>query len=193
MKKLTKGIIALWILAVLFLFTSFSFITSGEVGSFIVGLVISASLAFYGWKKYNNPPKSPVHNESSINSAHFATAASTLSKHDYVNIKVAGVTFNNGTKSRQTILRKLKFREDEFEDNIHLEIRSYEWEGKEAFGIYANDQQIGNVPTDKTSFVSENFERILAVSNIEVYGGGKNEDGEKKSYGAEITLKLKKA
>lgn len=112
--------------------------------------------------------------------------------YEFLRIKLAGVTFKNGRKSRQSILRAIKFRDGEFSDGVELELKPYEWEGQPAYGVYANGQQIGNVPSDKVSYITENKGRIIGFSGINVYGGGRDEEGQAKNFGCEVILKLNK-
>lgn len=107
-------------------------------------------------------------------------------------IKVAGVTFNNddGT-DRQLILRKLHFRDNPFSKYVDVEIKQYEFKGSPAYGIYANDMQIGNIPANLVSFMQDNIERIESISHIDVYGGG-HKDGKPISYGCKIILRFLK-
>ncbi|MCL2107783.1 MAG: hypothetical protein FWH20_00360 [Oscillospiraceae bacterium] len=106
--------------------------------------------------------------------------------YEEVEIKVAGVTFKNGRKHRQTILRKIKFRDDEFANNCQVSIEQYDFEGEVALGVYVNGQQIGNIPRDKKEWLIENGDRIVGGFNLKVYGGDNG-----KSFGAIIKLKLK--
>ena len=62
----------------------------------------------------------------------------------------------------------------------------HKWEGKPAFGVYVNGDQIGNIPAEQADYVNANFSRLDGIVNIEVYGGG---DGQ--NYGAEITLRFR--
>ena len=102
-------------------------------------------------------------------------------------MKVAGVTFKNGRKSRQTILRKIHFKDEPFDKGtMELTLQREEWEGKPAFGVYVNGDQIGNIPAEHADYVNDNFSRLDGIVNIEVYGG---EDGQ--NYGAEITLRFR--
>lgn len=50
-----KSVVVLFVLAVLFLLCSFTFITSGEYQNFICGLVIAGVLAFFGYRQYKKP------------------------------------------------------------------------------------------------------------------------------------------
>ena len=76
--------------------------------------------------------------------------------------------------------------------SLHFLLQPYEYEGQPAYGIFANGQQLGSVPKDMVSIIEENYSRILDFSNIEVYGGGRDENMNTKNYGCEVTLRLKK-
>lgn len=138
------------------------------------------------------PPKNLASATSSSNTASAATIPAPKPKFEFVKIKVSGVTFKNekGT-SRQTILRKIKFNDKPFDEYIELELRQYEYDGSPAYGVYANNLQIGNIPADKVSFISDNWKRLDGISAIDVYGGGRDENGYAISYGCKITLKLR--
>ena len=106
---------------------------------------------------------------------------------EFLSVKVAGVTFKNGRKSRQTILRKIHFKDEPFnKGTMELTLQREEWEGKPAFGVYVNGDQIGNIPAEYVSYVNDNFSRLDGIVNMEVYGGG-----EGRNYGAEITLRFR--
>ena len=70
-------------------------------------------------------------------------------KYVFAPIKVAGVTFNNDDGvSRQLILRKLHFHDSPFNEYADVEIKQYDFNGQPAFGVYVNNMQIGNIPSD---------------------------------------------
>lgn len=116
-----------------------------------------------------------------------APASETKPAFEFLSVKVAGVTFKNGRKSRQTILRKIHFKDEPFDKGtMELTLQREEWEGKPAFGVYVNGDQIGNIPAEYVSYVNDNFSRLDGIVNIEVYGGG-----EGRNYGAEITLRFR--
>ena len=106
-------------------------------------------------------------------------------------IKVAGVTFKNGRKSRQTILRKIKFKDEPFDKRLDIKLEQYDFEGRPAIGIYVNGEMIGNVPKDKTQFFIDNADRMIGISGMEIVGGG-TVNGEKLSYGVRIKITMKK-
>jgi hypothetical protein len=102
-------------------------------------------------------------------------------------IKIAGVTFKNGRKHRQTILRQIHFKDYEFVDGVQITIEQYDFEGEDAFGVYANGQQVGNIPRDNIDWFLKNKDRIIGKPEITVYGGY---DG--KNYGATLNIKTPK-
>lgn len=116
-----------------------------------------------------------------------APASEVKPAFEFLSVKVAGVTFKNGRRSRQTILRKIHFKDEPFDKGtMELTLQREEWEGKPAFGVYVNGDQIGNIPAEYVSYVNDNFSRLDGIVNIEVYGGG-----EGRNYGAEITLRFR--
>lgn len=109
------------------------------------------------------------------------------SPYTYLVFKVAGVTFKNGRKTRQAILRALKWGDEEIES---ITLEPYEWEGKPAVYVKVNDQIIGNIPADTVETFYE-YERKYKRDNIhcEVYGGNKLDSGGYGNYGSEITIR----
>lgn len=106
-------------------------------------------------------------------------------KDELYSFHVAGVTFKNGNKSRQTILRAIKEHKPPFAQRIDITMQNYDFEGEIAIGVYTNGLQIGNVPRDKIQFLIDNYSRIINVNNLEIVGGNGL------SYGAVVTLKMK--
>lgn len=199
-------------LTALFTLSALSGLSSGNVSGFVGCFAFAAVFGFLAYRSSksqhnleNNgtnsaiqsntctpPPKNLASATSSSNTASAATIPAPKPKFEFVKIKVSGVTFKNekGT-SRQTILRKIKFNDKPFDEYIELELRQYEYDGSPAYGVYANNLQIGNIPADKVSFISDNWKRLDGISAIDVYGGGRDENGYAISYGCKITLKLR--
>lgn len=114
-----------------------------------------------------------------------------VNKYDFLIFRVTGVTFKNDDgHRRQTILRKIKFRDEEFEESLAVQLKQYDFEGNPAFGVYVNDIQIGNVPKDRVSELIECWGRIDKITALEVIGGGKDENGDRLNYGAEVYVRL---
>lgn len=198
-------------LAVLFALSAISGLSSGSMSGFFGCLAIAAVFGFLAYRA-SNPQR--ISESDGVNSAakpntctppkNLAPATPTITMasadaipvpkpdFEFVQIKVAGVTFKNEKgASRQTILRKIRFNDKPFDEYIELELRQYEYDGSPAYGVYANNLQIGNIPADKVQFVSDNWTRLDSISAIDVYGGGRNESGYAISYGCKITLKFR--
>lgn len=118
-------------------------------------------------------------------------AEAAKNTNDYYTFRVAGVTFSNGRKTRQAMLRKIKWGDEPFEF-VSWTVEKYDFEGSPAVGVYANGEQIGNVPKENLSFVLNNWDRIRSVYHAEISGGGTDEEGKVINFGCEITLSLNK-
>ncbi len=198
-----RSTLILWIVAALLLVSSVPLFTQGNVAAGVCGVVIAAILFVIGLRKKQAPPapkeevappkQAPAKPKSEGKPATSSVpvdkpALYSQEGFDFLRTKVAGVTFKNGRKSRQTILRAIHFHDEPFDKgDMELMIERGEWEGKPAFGVFINGEQIGNIPAEHTQFVSDNLSRLDGITHIEVYGGG---DG--RNYGAEITLRFRK-
>lgn len=212
-----KTVLSLWGVGALFLISSIPLFVEGDIGAGVCGIVIAAALFFIGLRKKaarpepkKEPPAATTEPKEAAapaskadTTAHVTPAADpwpvkaeaaapaptaeAKPAFEFLSVKVAGVTFKNGRKSRQTILRKIHFKDEPFDKGtMELTLQREEWEGKPAFGVYVNGDQIGNIPAEYVSYVNDNFSRLDGIVNIEVYGGG-----EGRNYGAEITLRFR--
>lgn len=95
------------------------------------------------------------------------------SQYDITTFHIAGVTFKDGRESRQTSLRMLKFKDYPMNGAINFEFEQYDYEGKSAVKIIANNRILGNVPAD---IVDEFIEKITNANDYDieyqVIGGG---------------------
>lgn len=119
-------------------------------------------------------------------------AEAAKQNNDYFKFRVAGVTFSNGRKTRQAILRKIKWGDEPF-DFVEWTIEKYDYNGAPAVGVYANGEQVGNVPKEQLAFVLDNWDRIRSVYHTDIYGGGTDDNGQPLNFGCEVTLCLNKA
>lgn len=101
--------------------------------------------------------------------------------------KVVGVTFKNGRRSRQTILRQIRFQDPPYDSKPQIHLEQYEYEGEPAFSVWANDEQVGNIGKGDIPRLLRMWEQYDSVSDFSVYGGG-----EGRSYGMEITVRFTK-
>lgn len=200
-----KTALILWIVAALFVVSSVPLFAQGNAAAGVCGIVIAAILFIIGLRKKNAAP-APKQEAAAQPKAGARPAATTSAASstpagaevkpaiysqegfDFLRTKVAGVTFKNGRRSRQTILRAIYFHDEPFDKgDMELTVDRGEWEGKPAFSICVNGEQIGSIPAEHTQFVADNFSRLDGITNIEVYGGG-----EGRNYGAEIILRFRK-
>lgn len=118
---------------------------------------------------------------------------SKFSKSKEFTFNVAGVTFKNGRKSRQTILRQIKYKDYPFNQKLDVKLEQYDFEGRPAISVTVNGEMIGNVPKEHTEFFIQNADKMLGVKNLVILGGGASKStGEKLSYGAKVTIAMKK-
>ena len=116
-----------------------------------------------------------------------STASETKPAFEFLSVKVAGVTFKERAQKPSNHFAQIHFKDEPFDKGtMELTLQREEWEGKPAFGVYVNGDQIGNIPAEYVSYVNDNFSRLDGIVNIEVCGGG-----EGRNYGAEITLRFR--
>lgn len=181
-KKFIVGVV-LCVIGVIGLLGLFSY--TGNKGTLAVGgiafIVVGAVLLFLGKKKGGK-------SQANI----YAQAEAARKNNEYYSFRVAGVTFNNGRKTRQAILRKIKWGDEPFDEFVQWTIKKYDFEGSPAVGVYANGEQVGNVPKEKLPYILECWDRIQSVYHTEVYGGGTDDSGNQIKYGCEVTLCIAK-
>lgn len=129
-----------------FLITGIVFIFFGFFAPIL--LIVGGILLFLAYKTnktykmlLNEPKNEPVSRVNEIDEEINA-------KYIFFNFKVAGVTFKNGRKTRQAILRAFKWGDETIESS---DFELYEYEGKPAVYVKINDQIVGNIPSDKVS------------------------------------------
>ena len=170
-----KSSIALYAAAALFLVCSFTFLPD-KIAEFVSGVAIAAVLAFFGYRQQKKPAAAKEEN-----------AAPPESPYEFLTTKIAGVTFKDGRKSRQTILRRLYWKDEPFNKNsAEVTLDRGEYEGKPAFAVLLNDVKAGYVPAEHAQFLEDNFDRCDGVTHIEAYHGAND------IYGAEITIRFRK-
>lgn len=172
-----RSVIALWIVAALFLVSSFPLFGEGNIGAGICGIVIAAALAFVGYSKNRKAKEAAAPEE----------AREPELPYEFLKMKVAGVTFKDGRQSRQTMIRRLYWKDDPFDKNeAEVTLQREEYEGKPAFAVLLNDRKIGYVPAEHAQYIADNFDRCDGVTHIEAYSGKDD------IYGAEIIIRFRK-
>lgn len=191
-----KSVIVLWIVAALFLVSSFPLFGEGNIGAGICGIVIAAALAFAGYRKNKGSQKT---HEAAAEILHeyeeawekpkdVPEAAAPELPYEFLKMKVAGVTFKDGRQSRQTMIRRLYWKDEPFDKNeAEVTLQREEYEGKPAFAVLLNARKIGYVPAEYAQYIADNLERCDGVTHIEAYSGKDD------IYGAEIIIRFRKA
>lgn len=117
--------------------------------------------------------------------------------YQFVRFCVAGVTHKNGRRSRQTILRRIFWKDEpyhKFDGEKDVGLRLTEFDGQPAVEVWVRgkegEEQIGWVPKDELPIVVPRMERFAGVSDFAVYGGGETPDGEPMSFGATMTVRF---
>ena len=189
MKKLFPGIIFLLLAAL--------FVAAGirEGGSILIGgAALGALFLFLAVRSFVRKAKNApaVRRDAPAPAAPAKPAQPARQEYQFVNFKVAGVTFKNEDGSdRQTILRHIKFQDPPYitdPDNVDIEIKHFEYQGEPAFRCVVNGYTIGNVPKAQVQEVADAIEHGAVVSGFHVTGGG-SMDGEKIRYGCDIALR----
>ena len=196
-----KKPIILWIVAALFLFCSVPFFGQGSIIEGVCGIAIAAALGVFGYvtmkrtqaaelaKKDTENEEAPValNDEIAPSECSGNLEAQQDSSYEFLRTKIAGVTFKDGRKSRQTIIRRLYWKDEPFDKNeAEVVLERGEYEGKPAFAVILNGQKAGYVPAEHVQFIEENFARCDGVTHIEAYCGAND------IYGAEISIRFRK-
>ena len=195
-----KKPIILWIVAALFLFCSVPFFGQGSIIEGVCGIAIAAALGVFGYvtmkrtqaaelaKKDTENEEAPValNDEIAPSECSGNLEAQQDSSYEFLRTKIAGVTFKDGRKSRQTIIRRLYWKDEPFDKNeAEVVLERGEYEGKPAFAVILNGQKAGYVPAEHVQFIEENFARCDGVTHIEAYCGAND------IYGAEIIIRFR--
>lgn len=123
--------------------------------------------------------------EKAIKNAHTLYTDTMLAEHtEFQTFRVVGVTFKNGRRSRQTILRQIYYRDPPYQRDPDIRLEKYEFEGEPAFAVYTNNEQIGNIGKDDIPFLLERWDRYREVTEFSISGGGD------RNFGIEISVKF---
>lgn len=112
--------------------------------------------------------------------------------YDYAKVfHIVGVTFKNGRKHRQTILRRIKFRDPPYQHDPDFYLEKYTFDGEDAFGVFVwgatCDEQVGNISRDDISWLQEHWDEYAYVDEYDIIGGGPG-----LSYGLVIRVVFRK-
>lgn len=85
-------------------------------------------------------------------------------------VRIAGVTFSNGRKKRQTILKKIDKQQKPFEISPEIILRIAEVDGSPAIEVWADDDQVGYIPKGKLKQFLKYASRPYYVYRQSIYG-----------------------
>ena len=149
--------------------------------------ILSFYLAYVYKKELNRRKIEPTKIETT---EEIEPAKEPESPYIFLRFKVAGVTFKNGRKTRQAILRAFKWG-DEIPETVTFD--EYEYDGKPAVHVKINDKIVGDIPANTVEIFLEH-EKMYTRDNImcDIYGGYKLDDGSTTNYGCEIIIRYLK-
>ena len=157
------------------------------IGSIVV-ILIGVLLIFLAWKSSKKTQNVQSQVASEALNAYNQGINTVHQKSKEYEFKVVGVTFKNvGGTSRQTILRKIKYEQKPFDELVFFSLKVYDFEGRPAIGVYADDTQIGNVPRDEIDNILALKDKIISV-RVDIIGGQMDEDGNQLNFGAVATI-----
>lgn len=101
------------------------------------------------------------------------------SSYTFVPIKVVGVTYKNGRRGRQTILRQIYWKDAPYtkiDIDQCIDLVWTEFEGSPAIEVWVynskSKEMIGYIPKDKVKYFVDNKDRYFNSYDFSVYGGG---------------------
>lgn len=92
-----------------------------------------------------------------------------------IEFNVAGVTFKNGRKTRQALIRAIKWKDEPFDKGVEITFKRYDYEGSLAIGVYANGEQLGNVPKELVQEFDQKWTGRYLIEHYEVLGSGQDQ------------------
>lgn len=99
-------------------------------------------------------------------------------------ITVAGVTFKNGRRHRQSILRAIYWKDSPYHrinKSSCLDFVKTEFDGKPAVEVWVSGvgvrEMIGYIPKAEAAFFAEHLDSFHSIFDFEVYGGGDHSYG----------------
>ena len=194
------GYILFGLIEVFFLFGVFN---SDSKAPFIVLMFLVAALFYCITKVIRKLSRKETRSKNAIPAPRqepithpVQTERRTVTKEDIqrlfqeVDIRVAGVTYNNGNgnRSRQTILRKIAKKQPPYEYGADIAFKITEFNGEPAVEIWADGEQVGYVQREKLRTFLKWAKQPYYIYDYEVYGGGKAADGSALNYGMRIRV-----
>lgn len=187
---------ACWIGAVI-LFVNNIFSKSGIptvpiVALLVLGLILIITCARPS-KKQRQAMQAQLQQAAQQNSRPAGSADQSDNTVKTIEFNVAGVSYKNddGT-SRQDILRALRFGDEPYASasgDMDVDIEETTYNEETAFEVHINGYLVGFVPKAKVSQVKKAMDTFTCTADsARIIGGGKNENGEDRSFGCVVTL-----
>lgn len=110
----------------------------------------------------------------------------------YKRYDVAGVTFKNGRRHRQTILRQIKFRDPPYDGRIDVNFKRVDFEGEDAVEVWTNSEMVGYIAKKDVSEFLTLWDRegTPHCTYHSVHGGTPKADGSRTNYGMTISVEF---
>lgn len=70
----------------------------------------------------------------------FKKALLKVTGYKEIEFNVAGVSFKNGRKTRQALIRAIKYQDPPYHKEVNITLERYDYEGSLAIGVYANGE-----------------------------------------------------
>lgn len=183
-----KKPVILFIVAGLFLVSSFPLFAEGSIGAGVCGIVIAAACAFFGYKAMQKSKaaaeaeRQRAEEEARNKAEEEARRRAYAETHEYLTCPVAGVTFD----SRQRVLAKLYKESDGI--GIDGSLEEAEHEGAPAVRVIAEGDLIGFI---RKSDLPKVLPILGRVDDVTISVDYFDDDGSK-VYNAEATICFEK-
>lgn len=122
--------------------------------------------------------------KSDVDKTYYDCLTAGSNAYDYSEVyHVVGVTFKNGRRSRQTILRQIRFKDPPYQFEPEFRLERYLFGDEPAVAVYADQEQVGNIPRDELNSLLSKWEDYLCVADYDIVGGGHGY-----SYGLQLRI-----
>lgn len=87
-----------------------------------------------------------------------------------IEFHVAGVTFKNGRKTRQALLKAIRYKDEPYDKGCTITFERYDFEGEPAIKVLANGEQVGNVPREQLDEFNKKWTSEYLIEYYKVIG-----------------------
>ncbi len=101
-------------------------------------------------------------------------------------IKASNFSYKiNGNMDTDGVIRRIKFKDDPFKEDLNIRFAPYEYDGEKAMEIYINEELVGEVPGYQIPKIEEYLDNPCVIAEHVVYGGTNG-----MPYGISLTLRF---